>query len=85
MSLSSGVSLSNKDQLKQRRKEHIFDATDASLDEQKPCLKITQEAVIQKRIDRFISFVLTIWTCYIRLWKISQPTSVVFDVNELII
>jgi hypothetical protein len=27
--------------------------------------------------DIVISSLLTLWTCYIRLWKISQPNSVV--------
>ncbi|RCH94106.1 hypothetical protein CU098_000019, partial [Rhizopus stolonifer] len=33
----------------------------------------------QDRVDWVVSFLLSVWSCYIRLWKISQPTSVVFD------
>ncbi|KAI7897500.1 glycosyltransferase family 39 protein [Cokeromyces recurvatus] len=41
--------------------------------------KIHKITIFQKRIDWVISIILTIWTCYIRLWRISQPSSVVFD------
>lgn len=81
MSSSTGVSTSNKNQLRQRRKEHVL----KDLDKSEPHLLPSDKVNTQKRTDWFISVLLTLWACYIRLWKISQPASVVFDVNEFTI
>lgn len=81
MSSSTGASVSNKNQLRQRRKGPVV----PDLNEQEPQF-ISNDKVkkTQKRNDWLITILLTLWACYIRLWKISQPSSVVFDVNELI-
>ncbi|KAI8077657.1 glycosyltransferase family 39 protein [Thamnidium elegans] len=75
MSSSTGASVSNKNQLRQRRKERVL----KGLDKLAPPLLPSNKVETQKRNDWFISVLLTLWACYIRLWKISQPASVVFD------
>ncbi|KAI9275246.1 glycosyltransferase family 39 protein [Helicostylum pulchrum] len=75
MSSSTGVSASNKNQLRQRRKERVLKDSDKSEHHLLPSDKVET----QKRNNWFISVLLTLWACYIRLWKISQPASVVFD------
>ncbi|KAL1927163.1 hypothetical protein VTP01DRAFT_5126 [Rhizomucor pusillus] len=60
-----------------------YDDVDLSVDYDSKVLKARRkrhlaEASARKR-DWHITAGLTLWACYVRLWKISQPSSVVFD------
>ncbi|KAI9467724.1 MAG: glycosyltransferase family 39 protein [Benjaminiella poitrasii] len=81
MNRTTGAFFLDKDQLKHRRPTENNSKNDANLTlvEEKQQLQRNYKNVSRKRIDWINSFLLTIWTCYIRLWKISQPSSVVFD------
>jgi hypothetical protein len=78
MTVSSSVLLSDKERLTKRRsKEHSsVDVIDG------PYLirKMRREMTTYQQnhvIDWLNAAALTLWTSYIRLWKISQPSSVV--------
>lgn len=78
MNASTGAFYSDHSQLKQRRKENHIEKDELEIvQKEETRTKKSLEGGAQKRVDWFISIVLTMWTSYIRLWKISQPTSVV--------
>ena len=71
---STGIAQSNKNQLKQRRKEIIQENVMPAVDDLK---KAARTLAVHEHIDWIVSGALTLWTSYIRLWRISQPASVV--------
>lgn len=78
MSASTGAFYSDHSQLKQRRKEnHIEEVELKVVQKEETRTKKSLGGGAHKKVDWFISIVLTMWAGYIRLWKISQPTSVV--------
>lgn len=77
MSKSTGASSSNKDQLKRRHKDYNLNDLDTTYDNSNNKYKKTEQGTTQNKKDWCISTLLTIWTSYIRLWKLSQPSSVV--------
>ncbi|KAI7856270.1 Dolichyl-phosphate-mannose-protein mannosyltransferase-domain-containing protein [Circinella umbellata] len=60
-----------------------YDDMDISLDYDSKTFKARHDRVLKEKMvrkkDWRITIALTLWACYIRLWKIAQPSSVVFD------
>ncbi|CAO3651604.1 unnamed protein product [Mucor fragilis] len=79
MSQSTGALFFNKQQLKRRHKEHPLDDSNITLDNVDSKYKKTDKPATHHKQDWCVSILLTVWTGYIRLWKLAQPSSVVFD------
>ncbi|EPB91381.1 hypothetical protein HMPREF1544_01702 [Mucor circinelloides 1006PhL] len=79
MSKSTGALFSNRDQLKRRHREYPLGDSDPIFDNVDSKHKRTDAPVTHYKRDWYISILLTVWTAYIRLWKLAQPSSVVFD------
>ena len=77
MSKSTGALFSYKEKLKRRHKNYNLDDLDTTFDDSNNKYKKKEQEATQIRKDWCISILLTIWTSYIRLWKLSQPSSVV--------
>lgn len=77
MSKSTGALFSNKEQLKRRHKDDNLNDIDTTFDDSSNKYKKKEQGATQNKKDWRISILLTIWTSYIRLWKLSQPSSVV--------
>ncbi|KAI9261652.1 Dolichyl-phosphate-mannose-protein mannosyltransferase-domain-containing protein [Phascolomyces articulosus] len=83
---SQSTARSHTDMFRQRHFKKPMDEdydVDLSLDYDSKIYKARHDRVLQEKVARKkdwrISLVLTLWACYVRLWKISQPSSVVFD------
>ncbi|KAI8641886.1 glycosyltransferase family 39 protein [Parasitella parasitica] len=79
MSKSTGALFSNKELLKRRRKDYNFNDSNSTIDHVNSTFTKADKVATDNRKDWCISTLLTMWTCYIRFWKLSQPSSVVFD------
>ncbi|KAL9536646.1 hypothetical protein MBANPS3_012484 [Mucor bainieri] len=79
MSQSTGAFFSNKDQLKRRHKQDHLNEEHATFDHIGVRYNKTDKPRTQHKQDWYFSILLTLWTGYIRLWKLAQPSSVVFD------
>lgn len=77
MSQSTGALFFNKQQLKRRHKEHPLDDSNITLDNVDSKYKKTDKPATHHKQDWCVSILLTVWTGYIRLWKLAQPSSVV--------
>ncbi|KAL9536530.1 hypothetical protein MBANPS3_012588, partial [Mucor bainieri] len=77
MSQSTGALFSNKEQLKRRYKQGHLDEGDGTFDHVDMKYTKTHKPRTHHKQDWCFSILLTLWTSYIRLWKLAQPSSVV--------
>ena len=82
---TSRTTARSTDMFRQRHSKKPFDEDyddiDLSLDYDSKIFKARHDRVLQEKMARKkdwrITIALTLWACYIRLWKIAQPSSVV--------